>query len=107
MSYIIPAFLLVSCAFPKKNEGFRACTLAALAVLARFSKLIHRAEELKADLFAAMLTGGKDVGKHQHCFVRLPMRLVHDFIDSRCRYLFPRLVQPLEGIGSHERCRVG
>jgi hypothetical protein len=66
------------------------------------SKLVSRAQELKANTVAAMLAGGKDVGHHEDYLMRWPMRLVQDSIDSRCRYLFPRLMQPLEGIGSHE-----
>src|SRR6185437_3380560 len=103
MSFIIPGFRDAD-----RNSAIFLKARAIRTLLLRvLTELIRRAQELKANAIPTMLAGGKDVGHHENYLMRWPMRLVQDSIDSRCRYLFPRLMQPLEGIGSHESCRVG
>src|SRR6185312_2549062 len=71
--------------------------------------LIHALYQFKAHVYSAMLARWKCVKHPEHYFVSFSMCLVQDSqdsIDPRCRYLFPRLVQPLGGIESHEPFRV-
>jgi len=67
---------------------------------------VYAVNEFKAYVCAAMLARWKRVKPSEHYVMWFAMRLVQDFINPRCQYLFPRLVQLLGGIESHEPFRV-